>query len=245
MMLPTESGKGSNGEGGEIHSVIIQKLDALNAELTEAEAKRIEKEAIYRLVRTGNEDVILGLAGDSLAQQAGSMVLTEGGGVSNLQQLRQQQSALKVNLAEASATYGENNRHLKDLQTQIHALDEQIHEELQAITRRAQADFQLAKQTEGELQRQFDQQQVAASKLNETAVQFAVLSQGRSLAKDCMTISTPGCKKPMYPLASKQQTLPLSIPPARNPFLSAPNPPIISYSDCLSGCSLDSPLVTL
>lgn len=105
------------------------------------------------------------------------MVLTQGGGISNLQQLRQQQSLLKVNLAEVSATYGENNRHLKDIQTQIRALDEQIHEELQAITKRAQADFQLAEQTEGEIHRQFDQQQMAASKLNEKAVQFAVLSQ--------------------------------------------------------------------
>jgi capsular exopolysaccharide synthesis family protein len=177
MMMPTDSGKGSNGGGGEIHSVIIQKLDALNAELTEAEANRIEKEAIYRLVQTGNEDVIVGLASDSLAQQGRSMVLTQGGGVSNLQQLRQQQSLLKVNLAEVSATYGENNRHLKDIQTQIRALDVQIHEELQAITKRAQADFQLAQQTEGEIHRQFDQQQMAASKLNEKAVQFAVLSQ--------------------------------------------------------------------
>jgi capsular exopolysaccharide synthesis family protein len=177
MMMPTDSGKGSNGEGGEIHSVIIQKLDALNNELTEAEANRIEKEAIYRLVQTGNEDVIIGLASDSLAQQGRSMVLTQGGGVSNLQQLRQQQSLLKVNLAEVSATYGENNRHLKDIQSQIHALDEQIREELQAITKRAQADFQLAEQTEGEIHRQFDQQQTAASKLNEKAVQFAVLSQ--------------------------------------------------------------------
>ena len=177
MMMPTDSGKGSNGGGGEIHSVVIQKLDALNTELTEAEANRIEKEAIYRLVQTGNEDVILGLASDSLAQQGRSMVLTQGGGISNLQQLRQQQSLLKVNLAEVSATYGENNRHLKDIQTQIRALDEQIHQELQAITKRAQADFQLAQQTEGEIHRQFDQQQMAASKLNEKAVQFAVLSQ--------------------------------------------------------------------
>jgi capsular exopolysaccharide synthesis family protein len=176
-MMPTNSGKDSNNESGEIHSVIIQKLDALNAELTEAEANRIEKEAIYRLVQTGNEDVIVGIAGDSLAQQGKSMVLTQEGGVSNLEKLRQQQNLLKVNLAEVSATYGENNRHLKDIQTQLRALDEQIHEELQAITKRAQADFQLAKQTEGEIHRQFDQQQTEASHLNEKAVQFAVLSQ--------------------------------------------------------------------
>ena len=165
------------GSEGQIHSVVIQKLDALNAELTVAEANRIEKEAIYRLANTGSADVILGLGNDPLAAQSNSMVLTQGGGLSNLQQLRQQQSQLKINLADAATTYGANNRHLKEIQTQIRALDEQIQEELQQIIKRAQVDFQLAQQTEGEIRRQFDQQQAAASKLNEKTVQFAVLSQ--------------------------------------------------------------------
>ena len=49
------------------------------------------------------------------------MVLTQGGGLSNLQQLRQHQNELKVNIANASATYGANNRHLKEMQTELHA----------------------------------------------------------------------------------------------------------------------------
>ena len=48
---------------------------------------------------------------------------------------------------------------------------------MQQIIKRAQVDFQLAQQTEGEIRRQFGQQQTAASKLNEKTVQFAVLSQ--------------------------------------------------------------------
>jgi capsular exopolysaccharide synthesis family protein len=176
MMTPAGSNSDS-GSGGGIHSVVIQKLDALNAELTAAEANRIEKEAIYHLAQTNNADVVAGLGNDPLAVQSNSMVLTQGGGISNLQELRQQKSQLKINLAEASTAYGANNRHLKEIQTQIGALDEQIQLELQQITRRAQADFQLAKQTEDEIRRRFDEQQAAASKLNEKAVQFAVLSQ--------------------------------------------------------------------
>ena len=176
MMTPIGSGNETTGGGG-IHSVVIQKLDALNAELTAAEANRIEKEAIYHLAQTGNEDVVAGLGDDPLAMQSKSMVLTEGGGISNLQSLRQQRNQLNISFAEASTTYGTNNRHLKDLQTQIGALDEQILQELKEITKRAQVDFQLAKQTEEEIRRRFEEQQVAASKLNEKAVQFAVLSQ--------------------------------------------------------------------
>jgi capsular exopolysaccharide synthesis family protein len=176
-MLTTEGTGSGGGSSGGIHSVVIQKLDALNAELTVAEANRIEKEAIYHLALTGNEDVVVGLGDDPLARQSNSMVLTQGGGISNLQELRQQKSQLKISLADASATYGANNRHLKEIQTQMGALDEQIHQELQEITKRSQVDFQLAKQTEDAIRHQFEEQQAEASKLNEKAVQFAVLSQ--------------------------------------------------------------------
>jgi capsular exopolysaccharide synthesis family protein len=174
MMTPAS---GSGSAGGGVHSVVIQKLDALNAELTAAEANRIEKEAIYHLVQTKNEDVVVGLGSDPLAVQSNSMVLTQSGGISNLQELQQQKSQLKIKLAQASTAYGANNRHLKEMQTQLGALDQQIQLELQQITRRAQADFQLAQRTEGVIRQRFDEQQGMASKLNEKAVQFAVLSQ--------------------------------------------------------------------
>jgi succinoglycan biosynthesis transport protein ExoP len=125
----SDSGGGSGGGEAQIHSVVIQKLDALNAELTAAEGIRIEKEAIYRIVQTGNANVIAGLGNDPLAAQSNSMVLTQGGGLSILQQLQQQQGLLKIALAQAAPTLGVNNRHFKDLQIQMQALDEQIQEE--------------------------------------------------------------------------------------------------------------------
>lgn len=161
----------------QVHSVVIQKLDALNAELTAAEMRRIEKEAIYRLASTGNEDVILGLGNDSLALQSNSMVLSQGGGVSNLQELRHQEDQLKIKMAQAAAVYGPANRHIKDLQIQLSALNAQIAEELKVIAKRAQVDFQLAQQDEDAVRARFDEQQAAASKLNEKAVEFSVLSQ--------------------------------------------------------------------
>jgi capsular exopolysaccharide synthesis family protein len=48
---------------------------------------------------------------------------------------------------------------------------------MEQIVKRAHADLLLAQQTEGEIRRRFDQQQEAASKLNEKTVAFAVLSQ--------------------------------------------------------------------
>jgi polysaccharide biosynthesis transport protein len=174
ISFQTDSASGS-GQG--FHSVVIQKLDALNTALTMAEGNRIEKEAIYRLAKTGSGDVIVGLGNEPLAAQGNSMVFTQGGGISNLQTLQLQQTQLKMSLADASTAYGPNNRHLMELQTQIQALDQPIHEEIQQIVKRALTDLQLAQQTEDGVRSQFDRQQVAASKLNEKAVEFAVLSQ--------------------------------------------------------------------
>lgn len=176
LMMPGNSDANA-GNGGGLHSVVIEKLDALNAELTAAEANRIEKEAIYQLAKTGNEDIVMGLSSDPLAVQSKSMVLTQNGGLSNLILFRQQRSQLQVNLAQAAEVYGKENRHLKDIETQIDALNKQIREELQEIAKRAEADFELARQTEAAVRKQFDQQQLEASKLNEKTVELAVLTQ--------------------------------------------------------------------
>ncbi len=95
------SSESNGGPGGEIHSTVIQKLDALNTELTQAEANHIEKEAIYRLARGGNADSIIALGNNPLAVQGNSMVITQGGGTTTLQTLQQKQNDLKVTLADA------------------------------------------------------------------------------------------------------------------------------------------------
>lgn len=177
-ILSFQSGLGgSNESGGEIHSTVIQKLDALNSELTTAEANRIAKEAIYRLAKSGNSDEIVALGNNPLAVQSNSLVITQGGGTSTLQSLQQKQNDLKLALADASTTFGANNRHLKEIETQISELDNQIHHEIQEIIKRAQYDLELAQQTEDGIRKQFLQQQEEASKLNEKTVEFAVLSQ--------------------------------------------------------------------
>jgi polysaccharide biosynthesis transport protein len=169
-----DSGGGGSHGRAEIHSPVIQKLDALTIELTQAEANRIGKEAIYRLAQSGNADVVLGLQTLPLASLSGAL---SGGGLSNLQALRLQQSQFKLQLAQESTSFGKNNRHLRELEVQLQSLDNQVRQELKQITKQAQVDFELARRTESGIRQQFNDQQVAASKLNETAIQLALLSE--------------------------------------------------------------------
>jgi succinoglycan biosynthesis transport protein ExoP len=177
MMMPATGANAGGGDAGAIHSVVLEKLDALNAELTIAEGNRIEKEAIYRLTKTGNLDIIMGLSSDPLAVQAKSAVLTNGEGLSNLMLLRQQKGQIEVSFAQASKIYGQDNRHLKDLQTQIDSVDAQIHQELLEIIKRAEADFQLSKDAEAGVRKEFEKQKTSASDLNEQAVTLALLTE--------------------------------------------------------------------
>lgn len=177
LTAPTEATFDGGGSmpGGEIHSVVLQKLDALNAELTAAETDRLQKEAIYRLAKAGNPDVIIGLKSNPMVQ--GSMAFAQGGGTSNLEELELRQSGLKTQLAEALTVYGPKNRHLQDLDTQIKAVGAEIHDEMEKLVQRAGADLQIAQQTENAIRARFNEQQEEATKLNEKNVQLSVLSQ--------------------------------------------------------------------
>jgi capsular exopolysaccharide synthesis family protein len=178
-----QQGNGAVGVGLGYSSLVIQKLQELNTELTVAEANRIGKEAIYRLTKTGDADLIVTLVNNVGANAANSAVFTQGGGLSNLDRLRSERNELEQNLTTASSMYGANNRHLKELQLQIATVNDQIRNEVKFIADRAAADFQLAKQTEDGIRKELDTQQGLASKLNEKTIQFALLSQEASSRK--------------------------------------------------------------
>jgi len=186
LTIPTETALPNGGtmEGGQIHSPVIQRLDELNTQLTAAETDRVQKEAIYRLAEAGNPDVILGLEASPVA--AGSSLLAMGGGqqdLQSLQDLQSKRSSLLVAMAQAKAIYGPNNRHLKDVQTQLGAINSQLLVEMRKIADRAGADLKVAQQTEDAIRGRFNAAQLEAGRLNEKNVQLAILSQEASSQK--------------------------------------------------------------
>lgn len=180
LTLPTETTlpTGETAEGEEIVSPVIQKLEQLNTELTGAEADRIQKEAIYRLAATGNPDVIRGLIASPLVQ--GSSLLEQGGENQEpqvLDGLEAKRSDLEIQMAQAEAVYGPNNRHLKDLQTQLNTVDAQVQDEMKKIVDRADADLKVAQKTEGTIRAQLNAEEGEADKLDDKNVQLSILSQ--------------------------------------------------------------------
>lgn len=169
---------GEGGGGGNItHIPVLDKLDTVNQELTAAEANRIGKEAIYNLTKTHNSDVVAGLASSSIPAIATSAVVTQGNGLELLQNLRQEQGQLRLEYSAAVTKYGAKNPRIVELQSQLVSIDKQINDELQQIDMRARNDYLVARQNENALRGSFQQQQTAASNLNQSAVTLQMLVQ--------------------------------------------------------------------
>jgi len=167
-------GGGFSGTGG--HIPAVDKLAALNEELTAAEADRITKEAIYQLTQTQSPEVVMGLGSSPLASAGGPTVINEGQGLSVLQSLRTQEAALRVQYGDYESKYGANNPKLAELQGEIAALDKAIAEELNRINGRARNDLELARRTEDGLRQAYSEQQGEVDKLNDNTIQLEVLA---------------------------------------------------------------------
>jgi polysaccharide biosynthesis transport protein len=173
----TMGGGGGSLSGGGSHIPAVDKLAALNEELTMAEADRITKEAIYQLTQTQSPEVVSSLGSSPLAAAAaGGTVINEGQGLTVLQGLRAQEAAIRVQYGDYASKYGSNNPHLAELQGQIDAINKSISEELKRINDRAKNDLELARRTEDGLRKAYNDQQTEVNKLNDNTIELEVLA---------------------------------------------------------------------
>jgi succinoglycan biosynthesis transport protein ExoP len=170
---------GGQGAGSSMgmtsHIPAVDRLAALNEELTAAEADRITKEAIYRLTQTKNPDVVLGLNNTSLVSTTTSAVFSSGNGLTALEALRAQETQLQAQIGDELTKYGAQNPHLIELQGQLQPLNAAIQDELGRIRDRAKNDYELAKQTEAGIRQSYDQQETEVNKLNDSTVELELL----------------------------------------------------------------------
>jgi capsular exopolysaccharide synthesis family protein len=175
------SGGGGGGGGGAATIPELERLSALNEEVTQAEAVRLGREAVYRLTASENPDLISSLGSSSLPGLSSSTVMSQGSGLDILNSLREQEAAARVAYASAETKYASRNPHLADLASQLKSLQEQIQNEIAKIKHRAKNDLVLAQQNEQALRAAFDAQKLVTSKMNDDVVQLGVLlAQARS-----------------------------------------------------------------
>jgi len=124
------SGNGTNTVSITPQNTVTARLFALNQELTEAEANRISTEAVDRLVKSNDPEVVLGLGPMAVSNTNGASSSINPESIAALSQLRAQETDLERQLSAATVKYGEKNPRRIEIQSQIDSVRKQIASEL-------------------------------------------------------------------------------------------------------------------
>lgn len=151
----------------ETHNIIVDKLEELNKELSAAEGDRILKEAKYRIAMTENPELIANIAPESV-----------------LGALYKERAEIRSQYAQMAAKYGAAYPRVVQLQSQLNELDSAIKQEVEKVGETVRAEYQAALKSEQMLQASFDKQKGEAYKLNEDAIQYAILRRDVESSRD-------------------------------------------------------------
>src|SRR5580700_1770633 len=151
----------------ETHNIITDKLEELNKQLSAAEADRIVKEAKYRIAMTENPELIANIAPESV-----------------LGALYKQRAEMRAEYAQMAAKYGAAYPRVIQLQSQLNELDSAISDEITKVGDAVHAEYKTALKSEEMLKTSFDQQKQEAYKLNEDAIQYAIMRRDVESSRD-------------------------------------------------------------
>jgi len=156
----------------EKQNITMEKLDELNKELTRAESERMDKEALWRLMESGDQDAI--------ASSASSIEESDGGGQSGsalLTNLRAKEADLKIQAAELRTQFGPSFPKLKELNNQLTEIDSQLQAELKKVVAKVKGQYTTALHREEMLHDALEKQKQEANKLNESAIEYTLLKR--------------------------------------------------------------------
>ncbi len=155
----------------EKQNIITEKLDELNKEFTGAESERMDKEAYYRMLQSGDPAAIAsntsGTPVDSGAQSGSGLLET----------LRSRRADLQIQAAELNTQFGPAYPRLVQINSQIKEIDLQLQGEVKKFVARARAQYMTALQRENMLRDALEKQKQEANKLNESAIEYSLLKR--------------------------------------------------------------------
>ncbi|HUA13867.1 MAG TPA: polysaccharide biosynthesis tyrosine autokinase [Verrucomicrobiae bacterium] len=156
----------------EKQNITTAKLDELNKELTAAESDRMDKEAFYRLVESGDPDAIAASAGSVDTGASGIQTASQ-----LLDTLRARQADLKIQAADLNTTFGPSYPKLAELNNQLKEIDAQIRAEMKQIASKVRGEYMTSLQRENMLREALEKQKQEENKLNESAIEFNLLKR--------------------------------------------------------------------
>lgn len=152
------------------YSGVLDQLGQATLAMNEAIQARILKEAIARAADSGDAELLSGLAGTSAVPGINTSLTV-------IQQLRAQEAVQLSALKEALAKYGSAYPKLKELRAALEATDSAIKDEVDRIRSRADNDLIIGRNNEAKLTAEYEKNKASADKLNEKAIQYAIVRQ--------------------------------------------------------------------
>lgn len=152
-------------------NIITAKLDELNKALTDAESIRMDKEAFYNLVKSGDPDAVAASAGDFEAPGSGPSA----SGL--LENLRARQVDLNIQAADLNTQFGPSYPKLAQINNQLKEIDAQIQREMKKIASKVHGQYITALQHESMLREALEKQKQEENKLNESAIEYNLLKR--------------------------------------------------------------------
>jgi capsular exopolysaccharide synthesis family protein len=151
--------------GIEQQNIVVQKLAALQGEVTKARTETIEKEALYRQVRFAQSnresvDTIPTVANDPY-----------------IQRLKTELADLQRQLVQSSKELGERHPDILKLQGAIQTTDAKLQSEITNAGTAIRKDFEAAQAREGALTRALERQKLEVQALNGKAVEYTALER--------------------------------------------------------------------
>lgn len=153
-LLFIQSEKGANV------NVANQQLQQLQEELTKAQADRYSKEALYRLVQTGDYGSLPGVFENRM-----------------LQDLTERLTELKREYAQLSATFNPDYPRVKEIQSQIHEIESSLQEERNRAASHITNEYLAANNRERLVRQALAEQQKQINLIAKQSVQYNILKR--------------------------------------------------------------------
>ena len=159
----------------EVYNPTVEKLQMATQAEAQAQSNRILKGAINEVAKSGNAELLSGLAGNTLSGGAASA--GTGTSFNLIQNLRLQEATLQGQLQELSAKFGPAYPKLAEVRGNLNAVQGSIRAEVARLAGRAHNDFVVAEQTEQKTREDFNADKSEAEALNNKTIEYQMVRQ--------------------------------------------------------------------
>ena len=180
-VVALQQGSGIFGVGGTdpqgkpvIYSPILDRLQQSTAQLSQAQMNRVLKASVAEVVKTGNAELISQLSGTSIASGSGQGVMNS---LALIQNLRLQEATLQAQIDQDASQFGAAYPKLIQERASLKGVQQSLQDEIRRTAERSENDFKVASKAEQGARAAYESDRVAAEKLNDKSIEYAILSK--------------------------------------------------------------------